>query len=103
MSANKTECTPCPTYNYPSGNLYLYSYYQNHCYIIVSQNYTWSNARKQCVLNDGYLMTINNDDEFNSIGISYMVNQLSNGNNETVWVRIIWFNLKINSISKRKT
>ena len=86
-SINKTKCTPCPTYNYPSGNLIPYYFYQGHCYMITTQKYTWSNARTQCSNNDGYLWIVNDPTEYVDIHNLYMTFRLNDTNTHpTVWV-----------------
>ena len=40
--------------------------------MIVSQNYTWSNARTQCAYNDGYLMVFDDAAEMGVLTNRYM-------------------------------
>ena len=59
--------------------------------MIITQNYTWPDARTQCSNNDGYLWVVNDANEYNNVRDLYIVVGLLdpiNGNhdNHTVWV-----------------
>ena len=54
--------------------------------MIITQNYTWPDARTQCSNNDGYLWVENDASEYSEIHELYLVVETPLKSNHTVWV-----------------